>query len=88
MCRRGARSSGQRSRLACRQKKHSCAWKGDKTQNQSNSAQLKSANQVCILKVHLYQSSSRDILSILTAATQPWSLQSSSVVFLPACYGP
>jgi hypothetical protein len=32
MCRRGARSSGQRSRLACRQKEHSCAWKGDKTQ--------------------------------------------------------
>jgi hypothetical protein len=62
MCRRGARSSGQRSRLACRQKKHSCAWKGDKTQNQLNSAQLKSANQVCILKVHLYLSRTQSIV--------------------------
>jgi hypothetical protein len=32
MCRRGARSSGQWSRPACRQKEHSCAWKRDKTQ--------------------------------------------------------
>jgi hypothetical protein len=60
-----------------------------KYKNHSNSAQLKSANQVCILKVLLYQSSSRSILSILTAATQPWSLQSrlssSSVSsYLPA----
>jgi hypothetical protein len=89
MCRRGARSSGQRGRSACRQKKHSCAWKGDNTKNHSNSAQLKSANQVCILKVHLYQSSSRSVLSILTAATQLWSLPSVFFVslFLPASYG-
>jgi hypothetical protein len=76
MCRRGARSSGQRGRPACRQKGAQLCVEGNQHKNHSNSAQLKSANQVCILKVHLYQSSSRSILSILTAATQPWSLQS------------
>jgi hypothetical protein len=47
-----------------------------KHKNHSNSAQLKSVNQVCILKVHSYQYSIRSILSILTAATQLWPLRS------------
>jgi hypothetical protein len=51
MCRRGARSLGQWGRPARRQKEHSCAWGGNQHKNHSNSAPLKSANQVCILKV-------------------------------------
>jgi hypothetical protein len=78
MCRRGARSSGQRGGPAYRQKEHSCAWERQNTKNHSNSAQQKSVNQVCILKVHSYQSSSRFSLLVLTAATQLWSLQSLS----------
>jgi hypothetical protein len=54
------------------------AYRRQNTKNHSNSAQQKSVNQVCILKVHSYQSGSRSILSILTAAAQLWSLSSSS----------
>jgi hypothetical protein len=60
--------------------RRSTAVRGRETKhkNHSNSAQQKSVNQVCILKVHSYQSSIRSILSILTAATQLWPLRSRS----------
>jgi hypothetical protein len=54
MCRRGARSSGQWGRwvYSCMGVGGAAGIKETKHKNHSNSAQQKSVNQVCILKVH------------------------------------